>query len=147
MSTITAPPIVRHEDGTITGPTTVEEWLDAMWWGDALGWSEHQLAHDLASYRRDLANLEAGRITPRSVIGTGYKSPKTVARRWLTQRIEATVEALATRGRSHAINRTNAAHFAKHGTGDPSRWFCACNTWSHDVPLDADREATYRGAA
>lgn len=95
------------------GPTptdllaVVRDLFDAIWRGETNGFSHEQLVASLAESERTLEDLEAGRITPRRVIGNGYKKPKTVAREYLHRVIADARRDLATEGRTNDVNLAN----------------------------------------
>lgn len=86
--------------------------FDAIWSGQANGYSEEILRANLADLTATLNGLRAGTVTPRQVVGTGYKKgrARVVAEEWLTNQIAADEAAIATRGRSHAVNQSNVRY-------------------------------------
>lgn len=101
----------------LTGATTLAEWHEAIWTGQAMGFSEQDLRTKLAEAQRDLADLNAGRITARRIIGAGVRNPKTTARKYLNGNIEEYGRAIETRGRSFHLNQQNAASYSRRGHG------------------------------
>jgi hypothetical protein len=87
--------------------TVIREHFDAIWNGTAGGFSREKLQEGLAESEQMLEDLEAGRITPRRVIGNGYKKPKTVAREYLHRVIAQGRRDLATEGRTDCTNIAN----------------------------------------
>lgn len=89
--------------------------FEQIWAGKALGFGEvrlrESLAEDQETLRRLLDPADRG-VTPVHVIGTGYKpgAAKGLAVKWLEDQIEATSKALSTRGRTHAVNVSNARY-------------------------------------
>lgn len=83
--------------------------FDAIWSGETVGYSEEILRTNLADLTATLEGLRAGTVTPRQVVGTGYKKgrARAVAEEWLTNQIAAQEAAIATRGRSHGVNQSN----------------------------------------
>lgn len=94
------------DDFDYESPEAIEH-FERIWRGEAEGFSEAKIAASLAEHEKDLTDLNAGRIPPRRIVGTGYKNPRKVAMQWLTEQIEKDRQALATRGRSDTVNRGN----------------------------------------
>lgn len=84
--------------------------LDAIWRGEGSGFSKERCEARRAEYVQMLADLNARRITPARVIGSGYKKPMTLARQWINQQITAATIALATDGRTESVNIANTRH-------------------------------------
>jgi hypothetical protein len=86
------------------------EYFEKIWHGDAQGFSASMLADEYNYLQVMRLNLDMHRITPARVIGTGYKgNTRRMAEEYLDEGIEATREALATRGRSNLCNISNVA--------------------------------------
>lgn len=88
-------------------PADVDAEFEAIWTGAATGFSESKLRGDLAGDRQALADLHAHRITPRSVVGTGYKNGRKVAVEYLTKRIADGERDVESRGRTNSVNQSN----------------------------------------
>lgn len=134
---------------TATLEATMAEHIDSIWRGVTGGFGEHQLADNLAEAIRDLAALEAGRLTPQRVVGRHVRRPKTLAREYLNGRITALTRALATRGWSESVNVSNAAHRIRTDSkGNRSHYDCVCEEWrAHGVAHDPADEAVARAQA
>lgn len=89
--------------------------FDLIWTAQAGGFDKAHLETRLDEYRVMSAALEAGRITPAKIIGSGYKKPKTLARAWLAQQINELERDLATQGRTNSVNIANVRHAAPSG--------------------------------
>jgi len=107
--------VVKHP---VLDPAECEPLFDAMWKGERMGFSEKQIRDSLASHERDLVLVQAGRIRPHKIIGTGYKQPKKLAIQWLTDQIAECKRDLASRGRTHTVNACNVAYVIRNATTD-----------------------------
>ncbi|MHA3724194.1 hypothetical protein ACXR2T_09980 [Leucobacter sp. HY1910] len=76
--------------------TTINE-LNGRPLNSRSGAAQRERLEEVLSMR---AELEAGRLKPKDIVGTGYRRTKTVAREYLDQRERAAHEAIRTRGRS-----------------------------------------------
>jgi hypothetical protein len=90
-------------------PHPADEHLDAIWAGNETGFSHDTSVSELAlirDLRTDLANKV---ITPRSIIGTGYRgNTRKYANDNLDQAEARWVRAIETNGRSVGVNVSNA---------------------------------------
>lgn len=91
-------------------PQEVSDHFEKIWAGEEEGLSEAQACKELAGNKQALKDLLAGRITPGSIVGSGYKNPKKIAVEYLTRVIEEYSRAIETRGRSYSINVANAEY-------------------------------------
>lgn len=116
MTTLTAP---APSAATPILDDATNALLDAMWAGERSGFSKSRTEERVAEYVQMLDDLNARRITPAKVIGSGYKKPMTLARRWLNQQITENRVALATNGRTLSVNIANARHALRENGGQP----------------------------
>lgn len=94
-------------------PHYLDENLNAIWSGEANGFSEKDFQEKLAQAKSLREQLAARTVRPRDVIGTGYRGDTRKLANDYIDRIEAEyTEALETRGRSFALNVDNA--YAQH---------------------------------
>lgn len=100
-----------HPEAALTDDQTAH--IEAIWRGEATGFSEQKLRRNLAEHEQMLADLNARRIRPEKVIGKGHKKPTALARDWLTRQIEQNRMDVATRGRTNSVNRHNADFHAR----------------------------------
>ena len=131
-ATIDAPAVTFHEvDVTDVhlqtekrlapdGPATVNDYLDAIWRNELLGFGEAHFVTALRNDKQMLEDVRANRIRPQRVVGQGVLKPKTTAIAYLEGSIRASEQALRSRGRSAGINITNAEAFARVGHGQPA---------------------------
>lgn len=105
--TLTTPETLAPSVATPILDDAAADLLDAMWTRKRTGFSRDSQVEKVTEYEQMLADLNARRITPRSVIGSGYKQPTKIARQWLTQSIGEAKAALATNGRTIAVNVSN----------------------------------------
>ena len=96
-----------------------EAHFDSIWTGRTDGFSEAMVRANLQEHTAMLAGLRAGTVTPRSVIGTGYRkgASRRIAEDWLTNQIAADEGAIATRGRSHVVNQSNVRYRLRTASG------------------------------
>lgn len=90
--------------------TNETELFERIFTGELNGYSEADLTAQLERYTITLAALNAKRITPASIIGSGVKSPMTTARSFCQNMIDEATTGLATRGRSVATNQANVRY-------------------------------------
>ena len=84
----------------------IDDHIQKIWEGKALGFSEQTLRHDLDRYQQMQRDLQNRTITPRRVAGRG--ATRALAQGWITLMIQETEEALRTQGRSDEANQRNA---------------------------------------
>lgn len=80
---------------------TKQELYDEIWLGEAGGLSEEKCINAIGEYGQLLDDLINHRITPRSIVGTGYKQPREVAFQWLARQIVEYSHELVTHGLKH----------------------------------------------
>ena len=113
-------PIPDADSAPVWTPAA-EAHFDAMWNGEATGRSEAQMRESLADLEQMREDLEARRIPPRKVIGTGYKQPRQVAFEYLDSTIEQYERDLASKGRTSGVNVANVKHkFRTENLGSPT---------------------------
>ena len=109
---LTADPTADH-----ALPVLVVEAFEAIWRGDAPGFSERDLRQDLHEVEEMLVAVQMGRTAPRTIIGRG--ATKARALEYLN-RFRADLEGdLAHRGRTHLGNKINAYAHARDAVTDP----------------------------
>lgn len=92
-------------------PHYLDERLELIWKGEEAGFSEDSIKMMLRQNEDLREGLLDGRVRPRDVIGTGYRGDtRKLANRYLDENKAKLEEALATRGRSDAVNVSNARH-------------------------------------
>lgn len=94
-------------------PKDIDDHFEKMWAGKANGLSEEGAISSLNSGKRSLEDLLAGKITPGSIVGSGYKNPKKVATEYLTKKIKEYTRAVETKGRSYSVNVANAEYVTR----------------------------------
>lgn len=105
-----ADPLRTQEAGQ---PHYLDENLDAIWNGEAQGFSKTDFEEKLDQAQRLRQQLAAGAVRPRDVIGTGYVGNTRKLANEYIDKIEADyTKALETRGRSFTLNVDNA--YAQH---------------------------------
>lgn len=94
-------PAGHHSDAAVAH-------YESIWAGETTGFGKETLVKDLEENRQSRADLDARRIPPRSVIGTGYRgNTRKGAEVWLDKQRAEIEQALATRGRSESVNKSN----------------------------------------
>lgn len=92
-------------------PHYLDDYLERIWREEAPGFSEESLKLMLQSNEMMRRGLVHGNVKPRDVIGTGYRgNTRKMANDYLDANKAKIEEALATRGRSDAVNVSNAQH-------------------------------------
>lgn len=81
----------------------------AIWNGETNGFGRIFVETELAATRKMRADLNAGVVKPRHVIGTGYKAgtSRKLAEEWLDKTITRYEEALRCEGRNLTVNQSN----------------------------------------
>ncbi len=92
-------------------PHYLDSHLERIWEGEETGFSEESIKLMLQSNESMRKGLLVGNVKPRDVIGTGYRgNTRKLANDYLDANKAKLEEALATRGRSDAVNVSNARH-------------------------------------
>lgn len=86
------------------------EAFESIWRGERGGFSESMIRKNLNEHKSLLGQLERGEVPPSRIIGSGVRSPKTVAREYLQRQIQEGELALRTRGRSLSVNVGNVEY-------------------------------------
>lgn len=117
-ATVEAPTLLDalgDEPDHAPAPFVPAAYLAAIWSGQENGRDAAQARMELSDYETTLAGLNAGTVRPSTVIGTGYKRPKTLAREWLSKQIEWRKATLATDGLIDPVNLGNVTYNAPDG--------------------------------
>lgn len=105
-----AEPLRAREAGR---PHYLDDNLDAIWKGEANGFSEAKFRENLDQTKRLREMLASGGVRPRDVIGVGYRGDtRKLANDYLDKMENEYSEAIRTEGRSFALNVDNA--YAQH---------------------------------
>lgn len=108
----TAEPLRAMEAGR---PHYLDDNLDAIWNGEANGFSEAKFRENLDQAKRLREQLATGGVRPRDVIGTGYRGDtRKLANEYIDKLEREYSEAIRTRGRSFALNVDNAYAQYRH---------------------------------
>lgn len=108
-STLAKIPAMKAEIESLGGlPMTEAEFMERVNAGENQGFSVAELQSKLADAKAQLAGVQAGRVTPRSVVGKG--GTKKGATAWLNNMIAEVETALASDGYMYAVNVSNFAY-------------------------------------
>lgn len=108
-STLAKIPAMKAEIESLGGlPLTEAEFMERVNAGENQGFSVAELQSKLADAKAQLAGVQAGRVTPRSVVGKG--GTKKGATAWLNNMIAEVETALASDGYMYAVNVSNFAY-------------------------------------
>lgn len=90
-------------------PHEDDDAFSAIWNGETDGFGRTFVETELAATRKMRADLNAGVVKPRQVIGAGYKAgtSRKLAEEWLDKTITRYEEALRCEGRNLTVNQSN----------------------------------------
>ena len=92
-------------------PMNREQFMADINAGNQQGFSVSDLQSRLTEYERDLADVQANRKTPRSIVGRGGTKKEAIS--WLQGRIVELNRALADGGFSYSVNASNYQYYLK----------------------------------
>lgn len=76
------------------------EYKKSIWENPLHPWGENQHKKDLEIYKKNLEDLNNGRVSPALIIGVGYKNPKKSAIEYLKSSILEVEDSLSSGGAS-----------------------------------------------
>lgn len=93
--------------------TELDPYFDRIWDGETPGDSREDVEKSITRSRADLESVLAGTTPPSRIVGRGYRNAKKVAVEYLQGQVAEGERALATDGRSNALNINNARYRAR----------------------------------